>query len=45
MEQPMKKRKGLSGEDRYRLIADFTYDWEYWRNPGLRVPLERSGDS
>ena len=20
-------------EDRYRLVADFTYDWEYWINP------------
>ncbi|MEJ2207771.1 MAG: PAS domain S-box protein [Anaerolineae bacterium] len=22
-----------AGEERYRLVADFTYDWEYWTGP------------
>jgi hypothetical protein len=21
------------GELKYRIVADFTYDWEYWQNP------------
>ncbi|NOU47508.1 MAG: response regulator, partial [Bacteroidales bacterium] len=23
----------LESEERYRIVADFTYDWEYWRSP------------
>jgi len=28
-----KAENSLSDETRYRLIADFTHDWEFWRNP------------
>jgi PAS domain S-box-containing protein len=23
----------LDSEEKYRMVADFTYDWEYWRDP------------
>jgi PAS domain S-box-containing protein len=25
------------GEEKFRTVADFTYDWEYWRGPGGRL--------
>jgi PAS domain S-box-containing protein len=27
----------LKSEERYRLVADFTYDWEYWVGPDQRL--------
>jgi PAS domain S-box-containing protein len=27
-----------ASEERYRTVADFTYDWEYWRSPDGSLP-------
>jgi two-component system sensor histidine kinase/response regulator len=27
-----------ASEERYRTVADFTYDWEYWRSPDGALP-------
>lgn len=31
------ERELAEAELRYRTVADFTYDWEYWETPDLRV--------
>ena len=37
-ERQMMEDKILESEERYRTVADFTYDWEYWISPegGMR---------
>ena len=28
-----------ASEERFRTVADYTYDWEYWRGAGWPIPL------